>query len=195
MFHGVPGAGKSQTLKWLRNFFEDICQWQHGEQFVFLAPQNTQAALIQGITLHSFANIRVKAKANRTSTTATPEQFVQYQRLRWILIDEASTVGLEVLGTLEKRVAQSTRDKGTWKLGPKAAVRPFGGVNLVITGDMWQFPPVKATAIYQNPFLPSGSFQVNALQHFFWTHSNTCIPHLFDYILNSLTNNVVQTLG
>ena len=24
MLHGVPGAGKSQTLHWLRRFFEDV---------------------------------------------------------------------------------------------------------------------------------------------------------------------------
>ena len=40
---------------------------------------------------------------------------------------------------------------------------------MVITGDMWQFPPVKATAIYQNPFASGYSFQVAALQKFFWS--------------------------
>ena len=65
IFHGVPGAGKSQTLKWLRSFFEEACQWEHQQQFVFLAPQNTQAALIGGVTLHAFANIRVRAKKSR----------------------------------------------------------------------------------------------------------------------------------
>ena len=45
--HGVPGAGKSQTLKWLRDFFETVCGWQHEQQFVYVAPQNTQAALVR----------------------------------------------------------------------------------------------------------------------------------------------------
>ena len=49
IFHGVPGAGKSQTLKWLRQFFEGICTWKHQQEFVYLAPQNTQAALIEGM--------------------------------------------------------------------------------------------------------------------------------------------------
>ena len=105
VFHGVPGAGKSQTLKWLRAFFEDLCGWQHQQEFVYLAPQNTQAALIAGMTLHAFANIHVKTKTARAKNTSTPEQFAKYQRLRWLVVDESSTVGLEILATLEKRPA------------------------------------------------------------------------------------------
>ncbi|CAK9031745.1 unnamed protein product [Durusdinium trenchii] len=180
LFHGVPGAGKSQTLKWLRAFFENVCGWEHQKEFVYLAPQNTQAALIHGITLHSFANIRVKSKSSETSKTGGPEAFVQYQRLRWVILDECSTVGLEVLGTLEKKLSQATRDKGTWKLAPNGRIRHFGGVNLAVTGDMWQFPPVKAAALFQNPFVQAESVQVRALQKFFWSRGPTGINRLFE---------------
>ena len=29
--------------------------------------------------------------------------------------------------------------------------RPFGGVNVVFAGDLWQLPPVNAKAIFDNP--------------------------------------------
>ena len=180
VFHGVPGAGKTQTLKWLRAFFENLCGWQHQQEFVYLAPQNTQAALIAGMTLHSFANIQVKTKTARAKNTGTPEQFAKYQRLRWLVVDESSTVGFEILSTLEKRLQQSTRDRDTWKLRPGGERRPFGGRNLILTGDLWQFPPVKATAIYQNPFQSNTTFQVNALQQICWSHTSLAIPHLFE---------------
>ena len=183
VFHGVPGAGKTQTLKWLRAFFEDLCGWQHQQEFVYLAPQNTQAALIAGMTLHSFANIHVKTKTARAKNTSTPEQFAKYQRLRWLVVDESSTVGLEILATLEKRLQQSTRDRDTWKLRPGGELRPFGGRNIILTGDLWQFPPVKATAIYQNPFQSNTTFQVNALQQICWSHTSLAIPHLFELTL------------
>ena len=183
VFHGVPGAGKTQTLKWLRAFFEDLCGWQHQQEFVYLAPQNTQAALIAGMTLHSFANIQVKTKTARAKNTSTPEQFAKYQRLRWLVVDESSTVGLEILATLEKRLQQSTRDRDTWKLRPGGERRPFGGRNIILTGDFWQFPPVKATAIYQNPFQSNTTFQVNALQQICWSHTSLAIPHLFELTL------------
>ena len=59
ILHGVPGAGKSQTLHWLRQYFEMVCGWEHLQEFAFVAPQNTQAALINGVTLHSFAELKV----------------------------------------------------------------------------------------------------------------------------------------
>ena len=180
IFHGVPGAGKSQTLKWLRSFFEDICHWEHQHQFVFVAPQNTQAALIGGVTLHAFANIRVRAKKASPGSAHTTDQFVKYQRLRWILVDETSTVGLEILATVEKKLQQSIRDRDTWKLRPGGEKRPFAGLNLILTGDLWQFPPVKATAIFQNPFAENGSFQVAALQKLFWTRGTKAMQHLFE---------------
>ena len=65
ILHGVPGAGKSQTLHWLRTFFETVCDWQHLHEFAFVAPQNTQAALIDGITIHSFADIRVQGQKQK----------------------------------------------------------------------------------------------------------------------------------
>ena len=31
LLHGVLGAGKSEVLKWLRDFFENVCLWTHGQ--------------------------------------------------------------------------------------------------------------------------------------------------------------------
>ena len=35
-------------------------------------------------------------------STHTTDKFVKFQRLRWPLVDESSTVGLEILATVEK---------------------------------------------------------------------------------------------
>ena len=123
--HGVPGAGKSQTLKWLRGFFEEICGWMQGQEFVYLASQNTQAALIDGNTLHSFAELQVKAPKQSRQTEFGPDKFVKYQRLRWLIVDECSTVALEVLAVLQLRLAEATRKKRSWKCRDttRAAVR------------------------------------------------------------------------
>ena len=52
LLHGVPGAGKSEVLWWLRLFFEDVCGWTHGVNFVYLASQNSMAAIVDGCTFH-----------------------------------------------------------------------------------------------------------------------------------------------
>ena len=54
LIHGLPGAGKSQVLLWLREYFETVWQWVHGDHFVFAAGLNSMADNIGGSTLHSY---------------------------------------------------------------------------------------------------------------------------------------------
>ena len=180
ILHGVPGAGKSQTLHWLRTFFETVCDWQHLHEFAFVAPQNTQAALIDGITIHSFADIRVQGKKQKKETAFGPDHFVKYQHLRWLIIDECSTSALEVLAVLEKRLQEAVRAKHSWKCRTTGTPRPFAGINILLAGDCWQFPAVKATSIFHNPFKHGQSVQVANLQKVLWTHDRANIQHLFE---------------
>ena len=180
ILHGVPGAGKSQTLHWLRTFFETVCDWQHLHEFAFVAPQNTQAALIDGITIHSFADIRVQGKKQKKETAFGPDQFVKYQHLRWLIIDECSTAALEVLAVLEKRLQEAVRAKHSWKCRTTGTPRPFAGINILLAGDCWQFPAVKATSIFHNPFKHGQSVQVANLQKVLWAHDRAHIQQLFE---------------
>ena len=54
LIHGLPGAGKSQVLLWLRDYFERVWGWVHGDQFVFLGAMNSMADNIGGFTMHSY---------------------------------------------------------------------------------------------------------------------------------------------
>ncbi|CAE7884649.1 TTC28 [Symbiodinium microadriaticum] len=185
VLHGVPGAGKSACLHWLRIFFETTCEWQHGREFVFLAPHNTQAALISGQTIHSFGNVAVHRK--RAASDKAPEErdvnkwYVQYLSLRWIIIDEMSSAGLEVLGSLQRHLTAATRLEGSWKARLDGSMRPFAGVNVIFAGDLWQFPPVKATSLHQNPFAKNvrGAI-VQEMQAVFWTNSKDGLTHVFE---------------
>ena len=60
LIHGLPGSGKSQLLKWIRNYFEAVWSWEHGVHFIFLAPLNSMATDISGQTLHSWGGINFK---------------------------------------------------------------------------------------------------------------------------------------
>lgn len=42
--HRVPGARKSQLMKWTRVFFEEDLGWQHAREFVFIFNMNTMEA-------------------------------------------------------------------------------------------------------------------------------------------------------
>jgi len=75
--HGLPGAGKSQLIKWIRSFFEDVLGWEHGREFVCIASMNTMAALIGGYTIHTWGEVpinneRMKVKAGSVEVMHEP---------------------------------------------------------------------------------------------------------------------------
>ena len=114
ILHGVPGAGKTQTLLWLRQFFEEVCGWVHEQQFVFLATQNTMAALIQGRTLHSYHKLTHKKTDGTVIAHTDPRMeqsslWYQYRALRWMFIDEFSTVSLEMYTQIDDKTTQHIR--------------------------------------------------------------------------------------
>ena len=53
LIHGLPGSGKTQVLRWLQSYFEEVWSWTLGLEFVFTAPLNSMASSIQGSTIHS----------------------------------------------------------------------------------------------------------------------------------------------
>jgi SpoVK/Ycf46/Vps4 family AAA+-type ATPase len=57
LLHGPPGAGKSLLIKWIRSYFETVWDWEHGVQFVILAPMNTMANNVGGETIHAWGEI------------------------------------------------------------------------------------------------------------------------------------------
>ena len=60
LVHGLPGAGKSKVILWLKSYMEEVWLWEHGNQFAMVAPFNSMADNISGGTLHSFAGISFK---------------------------------------------------------------------------------------------------------------------------------------
>jgi hypothetical protein len=180
MIQGLPGAGKSELIKWICRGFEEIFGFQHGVQYVCLASQNTMAALINGFTNHSWGGVPVtRAQFDQWQNTNwnTPQVsplFEKNQHMRWILIDEGSTTSAEVFGIVESNVTRSTRSTGTWKIreGSRNQERPFGGCNLLFFVDWWQLPPVKSTDLKATPYPEkSASPMVQKAMTFFWNRS------------------------
>ena len=57
LVHGLPGTGKTQLIKWIRELFKEELKWTHGVQFIFLAFQNSAVAKINGYTIHHWSGI------------------------------------------------------------------------------------------------------------------------------------------
>ena len=130
---------------WVREFFDRVCGWMHGVRFVFMASQNTMAALIEGFTLHSFHRLNFEHKDGTTVVAQKEERndvsskFLRYQALRFMFIDEFSTGSIDVYAEIHHDASTHIRSRGAWALRRKYAKRPFGGLSVIMSGDAWQF--------------------------------------------------------
>jgi ATP-dependent DNA helicase PIF1 len=62
---------------------------------------------------------------------------IAFQNVRLILVDEASFIGHNLLHAMSERLQEIQR-----------VDEPFGGIHVVLFGDLWQLPPVSDTALY-----------------------------------------------
>ena len=187
LLHGVPGAGKSEVIWWLRGFFEDVCGWSHGKQFVYLAFMHSMAALIEGKTFHSFMSVSfnkgdqvANSKRGGEGEHGINKIFLRFESLRWIFIDECSTLGCELLAEGDHTARTYIRRENTWHKRSDGSTRCFGGVNLCFAGDFWQFKPVQQVSILSNPFKRHDSSSVETVLSMFWTHGPDAVQELFE---------------
>ena len=132
-FTGSAGTGKSvllrEAIKVLRDKFK-----REPDRVAVTASTGLAACNIGGVTLHSFAGIGLgkeavpelvkKIKRNQKAKS-------RWMRTKVLIIDEISMVDGDLFDKLEA-IARALRNNG----------RPFGGIQLVITGDFFQLPPV-----------------------------------------------------
>ena len=151
---GIPGAGKSHCIKLVRKFFEECLKWEDGVQFQFLAQQNSMARLVRGKTINTWAIIPVNPEAAKNKILNKDgdidELFMNCVSMRWLIIDECSVASPWLLGCVDAALRRACLRHPYARAGSRH--RPFGGINIVFSGDLWQLAPVKATPIYANPF-------------------------------------------
>lgn len=133
-FTGSAGTGKSVLL---REIIKELRR-KHAKSpdaVAVTASTGIAACNIGGVTIHSFAGIGLgkepatqlvnKIRKNRKAAG-------RWQRTKVLIIDEVSMVDPQLLDKLEE-IARMLR---------KRSDRPFGGIQIVITGDFFQLPPV-----------------------------------------------------
>jgi hypothetical protein len=181
---GIPGAGKSTCLKLVRRFFEECLGWQDGVQFQYLATQNTMAALIGGATIQHWGCVPVNATeaAAKLSAKASDgdidQLFLNAIGIRWLLIDEVSTASPYLLGLLDAYLSRACA-RHPYARRRNGSKRPFGGINMGLAGDLWQLPPVRASAIFSNPYKKGYSFQEQKIFKMFWKKTEDSIQQTF----------------
>ena len=132
-FTGAAGSGKSYLLR------ELVCQLEkqnqmHGRVFV-TAPTGLAAWHLGGSTIHSFAGVKDSSMplTDLLDEVYDNDHAVQrWQYCRCLIIDEISMIDAAFLHKLDS-IARAVRQT------PRL---PFGGIQLIFSGDFFQLPPV-----------------------------------------------------
>ena len=132
-FTGSAGTGKSVLLREIIRFLREKYK-REIDRVAVTASTGLAACNVGGVTLHSFAGIGLGKEAVPELVRKIKRN--QKAKLRWmrtkvLIIDEISMVDGDLFDKLEG-IARIIRNNG----------RPFGGIQLVITGDFFQLPPV-----------------------------------------------------
>ena len=132
-FTGSAGTGKSVLMREIIAALRKKYQ-REPDRVAVTASTGLAACNVGGVTLHSFAGIGLgkedtpelvrKIKKNQKAKH-------RWMRTKVLIVDEVSMVDGELFDKLES-IARQIRNNG----------RPFGGIQLVITGDFFQLPPV-----------------------------------------------------
>jgi len=150
---GRAGTGKSTLLQYFRANTE--------KKMVVLAPTGVAAVNVRGQTVHSFfgfgPDITVDKVRRRRGKSAD-----LFQKLEAIVIDEISMVRADLLDCIDAFLRLN---------GPKPR-QPFGGIQMIFVGDLYQLPPVVPpddeevfNSFYKSPyFFDARAFALQSLQ-------------------------------
>ena len=120
---GMGGTGKTQVIKALTHFFT---KQKEAHRFIVVAPTGTAAALLGGSTYHSMFGIN-----DRNATCKIGQVKARLEGAQYVFLDEVSMLSARDLYRINLQLAKVF----------EIADVPFGGLNMVFSGDFAQLPP------------------------------------------------------
>lgn len=155
LFSGVGGVGKSTFLKKvaersIENGIYTCCTATTGVAAITLSMPEKK---ISASTLHSWAGIGVgEFPAQKLAAMVKNKD---QARKRWcetqlLIIDEISMLGRELFEKLDY-IGRTLR---------RCPDKPFGGIQLLVSGDFLQLPPVRDQWIFTSPVFEECNFRV-----------------------------------
>jgi len=119
---GKAGTGKSTLIDYFRSTTK--------KKTVILAPTGLAAINVKGQTIHSFFHLPPHFLDPRSSPRHSNLRI--YKDLDIIIIDEISMVRADLFDGLDRFLRVNGKDKNL----------PFGGVQIIVVGDLYQLPPI-----------------------------------------------------
>ena len=145
VLHGGAGTGKSTVIKTLSESLNRIMCRIPGRDFdgcsyLLMAPTGKAAYNIRGQTIHRALKVPASQKLEYKKLTCDMLNTVRsnFHGKHWIIIDEFSMVGKRMLDFINLRLQEICGNQ-----------KNFGGMNILLVGDLFQLKPVKDSWIFQ----------------------------------------------
>jgi hypothetical protein len=136
---GIGGSGKSYVINALVELFK---RCGASEQMLLSAPTGSAAILINGYTIHALTFLPISRYAPDHKKLTSIWRLIKY-----LIIDEISMISPALLSQISRRICSAK----SWD--PSATSQPFGGVNIIFTGDFGQLTPVKTYSLFSHELI------------------------------------------
>jgi ATP-dependent DNA helicase PIF1 len=137
---GRAGTGKSTLLQHFRNTTK--------KNIAVLAPTGVAAVNVKGQTVHSFFGFKPDITLDMVNRIRPRDKTI-YKKLDAIVIDEVSMVRADLMDCVD----------GFLRIHGKSKSLPFGGIQMIFIGDLYQLPPVVTSrdkalfkSLYKSPY-------------------------------------------
>lgn len=122
---GRAGTGKTTFLQKVQECVN--------KNFVVLAPSGVAAIHAGGQTIHSFFGLGLGVQGPRDMGTMNASKISLVQKIDTIIIDEVSMVRCDIIDAIDRMLRYY-----------RHSFQPFGGVQMVFVGDLFQLLPIAA---------------------------------------------------
>ncbi len=145
---GNAGTGKSTLLRYIKS--------KSQKNVAVVAPTGLAALNVNGSTIHKFFHFGVKTTKENLLPTRIPAQKKLLKSLQTLIIDEVSMLRSDLLDCIDFYLRINRKiDK------------PFGGVQMIFIGDLFQLPPVivpKEKTEFYEKYKSEYFFDANVIQ-------------------------------
>lgn len=185
---GSAGTGKTHLLHQYIQYLKERRIYP-----TIVAPTGIAASHLNGQTIHSFfaLGIRDKVVDNKYINSLLKNKYIKrrFDKVQVLIIDEVSMVSPEIFTSMD-RILSSFKD----------SPEPFGGVQVVISGDFFQLPPVskepKAKRFaWQSPAWRELDLQSCYLEEKFRQDDNRLIQVLDEIRSAEVTDSSIEILN
>ncbi|CAJ1367210.1 unnamed protein product [Effrenium voratum] len=143
IIHGAGGCGKSVVLRASAHKLRES-----GRGVVIAAPTGVAAFNINGVTLHTCCSLPVRNNSYGRAVDVPPPRGAQLANLKTVW-SKAHALFIDELSFMSEDMTQ--RIDANLRLAREMPHIPFGGIHVVLFGDLYQLPPPGGLPIFASP--------------------------------------------